>query len=72
MNDKTHIGFIDAHSECNGRHDNIRFLIEEVVLVLDSNIGIKTCVVGCSFEPVNVEQFRDLFNFFAAQAIDDT
>ena len=43
---EAHVRFVDAHAEGDGGHDDLGFLHQEVILVLDACFGVEAGVVG--------------------------
>ena len=72
VDDVAHVGFVDAHTECNGCHDDIDILLEEGVLILATHSRIHTGMIGQRLDVVSFEYLGKLFNLFARKAIDDT
>ena len=71
VDDKAHVGFVDAHAESDGGHDDIHLLGEEFVLVFGSHFAVQSRVVGQGFDAVDDQQLGQVFHFLACQTIDD-
>ena len=61
-----HVGFVDAHAECNGSHDYVDLLQQECVLVGGAGGGIHAGMVGESLDIVHLEEFGHFLDLFAA------
>ena len=66
-----HVGLVDAHTEGDRGDDHLDALHEEVVLVGRTRRGIHTGVVGPRPDAVGHQQFGELLDLLAAQAVDD-
>ncbi len=72
MYDKSHVRFVDSHSECYRGHDYVNVLHQEPVLVLCPGLGIESGMVrGCLYS-VDVQQLCQFLHFFSAEAVDDS
>ena len=71
MYDESHIGLVDAHAEGDGRHDDVYFLLDEVVLRHRSHLGVESGVVGRGLEAVELQLLRQFLHLLARQAVDD-
>ncbi len=71
MDDETHVGLVDPHAEGDRGHDDIRLLHQEGVLVPGTGGGIHPRMIRQRLDAVGHEQFGQLLDLFAAQAIDD-
>ena len=49
VDDKTHIGFVDAHAESDGCYDDVHGFHEKFVLGAGARFRIQSCVVGSCF-----------------------
>ena len=72
MNYVAYIGFVDAHSDSYGCHDHIHFVHQDFVLVGPAGGSIEACMVRQCFDPVHHQGVGQFFNFFAAQAVNNT
>ena len=72
MNYKSHIRFINTHPKGNGCHNDVCFLVEKIILVLDTYVGIESGMVRCCLKAVNTQQLGNLLHLFTTQAIDDS
>lgn len=72
MDNKPDIGFVNSHSECYCCNNNISLFHKELILVCRAGGGIHSCMVRQSFYSVNLQGLRHLFNFLAAEAINDS
>ena len=66
-----HVGFVDTHAEGDRGDDDVDPLHEEVVLVGGTRGGIHAGMVGPGADAVGDEQFGELLDLLAAQAVDD-
>ena len=73
MHDKPHILFVDAHTKSNGCDNNLNFVCHPVFLDFCSLVIVEVGVVEVAFDAVvSFEDHRQLFTFFAGNAIYDT
>ena len=66
VNYKTHVWLVDSHSKSNGCHDDIHIFHKKHVLVPRPCFCIQTCVVRNGADSVDLQNFGNRFNFFAA------
>ena len=71
VDDVAHVGLVDAHAESDRGDDHLDALHEEGVLVGGARRGVHAGVVGQRADAVGHEQFRELLDLLAAQAVDD-
>ena len=71
MNDVPDVRFVDAHAKCDGRHDDVHVLHQELVLDAAALVGVHPCMVPQGLDPVDTQYFGDFFHLFAAQAINN-
>ena len=71
MDDKAYVGFVDAHSECNGCDNNVDLFHQKFILVSTSGICIHSGMIGGCFDSVDLQYFCQFFYFFTAEAVDD-
>ena len=71
MNDETHVGLVNSHTEGDGCHDDVYLLRQEVVLRLRARGGIESRMIGCRLDFVGTQHFREFLHLFPRQAIDD-
>ena len=55
MDDETHVGFVDTHTEGYRSHDDIDGLHEEIVLRLTACHAVKTCMIGSRLDVVGTQ-----------------
>ena len=71
MDHITHVGLVDAHAECDRGDDHVGALHQEMVLIGGARRGVHAGVVGQRLDAVGHEQFGQLLDLLAAQAVDD-
>ena len=71
MDDIAHVGLVDAHAESDRGDDHLDPLHQEVVLVGGARRGVHARMVGQRADAVGHEQFGQLLDLLAAQAVDD-
>ena len=72
VNHIAHVGLVDTHTEGNRSDNNIDTLHEEVILILGACGGIHTGMIGTGFDAVCHQEFGQLLDLLAAEAVDDT
>ena len=72
VDDKTHVGLVDTHSEGYGGDDDVDILHEELVLVLGAHLRVEASVVRERLDAVDLQQFGEVFDTLASEAVDDT
>ncbi len=71
MGDESYIGFVDAHAERDGRHDDDAFLADEALL-MPATIGIgKACVIGERRPAALAQPIGGFIHAAPGQAVDD-
>ena len=68
----THVGLVDTHAESDRRDDHIDLLIQESILIRRTGNGIHAGMVRRHLDAVGGQQFGQLLDLFAAQAVDDS
>ena len=71
MDDETHVGLVNAHTEGYRSHDDVNLLHEEVVLRLRTCTGVQSSMIGCRLDFVGLQYLCQFLYFLARQAIDD-
>ena len=71
VNDIPDVRLIDAHAKCDGRHDDVHVLHQELILDAAALVGVHPCMVPQGLDPVDTQYFGDFFHLFAAQAINN-
>ena len=72
VDDKAHIGLIDAHTKGNGGHDHIHLFHQEHILILGTCFGIEPGMIGYSTHSIHLEYLGEFLDPFSAQTIDDS
>ena len=67
-----HVGLVDTHAESDRRDDHIDLLIQESILIRRTGNGIHAGMVRRHLDAVGGQQFGQLLDLFAAQAVDDS
>ena len=71
VDDKSHIGLVNAHAEGDGRHNDVHILAEEGILVSTTHGTLHTGMVGQRLDVVEPQHLGEFLYLLAAQAIDD-
>ena len=71
MNDIPDVRLIDAHAKCDGRHDHVHVLHQELILDAASLACVHARMVSQSLDAVYAQDLRNFFHLFAAQAINN-
>ena len=71
VDDKAHVGLVNAHPERYCRHDDLHVLHQEPVLILGTGLGVQPGMVRKRTYSVDIQKIRHLLNFLAAQAVYD-
>src|SRR3989442_3196686 len=71
MNDETYVGLVDAHAKSNGRANQAYFVADEQFLICRARLGLETCVIRCSFDPVCTQARRHIFRAVPTLAVND-
>ena len=71
MDDVAHVGLVDAHAEGDRGDDHLDALHQEIVLIGGARRGVHPGVVGPRADAVGHQQFGELLDLLAAQAVDD-
>ena len=72
VDDITHIGFVDAHSESDGSYDDIDIFLEEGVLILAAHSRVHAGMIGQRLDVVGLKYLGEFLNLLAREAIDDS
>ena len=72
MDDVAHVGLVDAHAEGDRGDNHLDALHQEIVLIGGARRGVHPGVVGPRADAVGHQQFGELLDLLAAQAVDDT
>ena len=71
MGDEAHVRFVYAHTEGNGGDDDNVVFAGKTALVCFAHFHAQAGMVGNRVQSVFAEELGDVFDFFAAEAIDD-
>ena len=71
MDDEPHVGPIDAHAEGHGRHDDIRALVEKLLLMPRAHVVGQPGMIGHRAVAFLPEPRRERLHFAARRTIDD-
>ena len=71
MDDKRHVGFVDAHAECVGRHHNLGAVKPEVLLVFTALVRVQTGMVATCGKAAARQQLTNFIHCFAGGAVHD-
>ena len=71
MDDQADVGFVDAHAESDGGHDDVRFVTDEGFLIVFALVVGEACVVRDGADPFGLEHFSGGGYAFAAGPVDD-
>ena len=71
MNHKTHIRLVNAHPECDGRHDNIRLVAYETFLIPAPCLAVHPRMVRQRPEALVSQPVRQFLCILAREAVDD-
>ncbi len=71
VDDKTHVGFVDAHAKGNGGDNDIDILHQELVLSARTLCRIHARMVRRRLYSIDLQGVGDFFHLLSAQAIDD-
>ena len=72
VNHEAHVRLVNAHAEGDGGHNHVHLFLQEGVLVVGPRGGIHARMIGQGPDVVGHEQFGQLLDLLAAQAINDT
>ena len=71
VDDKAHIGLVDAHAEGDGGDNHVHLFHQEFVLILGTQFVVQSGVVGEGLDAVELQQLGKVFHLFARQAVYD-
>ena len=71
MDDEPHIRLVNTHSECDGGHNHVHLLHQELVLVLRPHFRIQAGVVRHGTDTIDHKHLGQLLHLLAAQTIYD-
>ncbi|CSC18165.1 Uncharacterised protein [Vibrio cholerae] len=71
MHHKAHVGFINPHAKCHGRHHNLQVITLKRLLHPSAFIGVHPGMVTGGANVVAAQLFGEHFDFFTATTIDD-
>ena len=71
MDDKPHIGFINAHAECDSRHNDIHILAQEGILIGATHGTLHAGMIRQRLDIVKTQDLGKFLYLLTAQAIDD-
>ena len=71
MNDEANVRLVDAHTEGNGRHNDVHILHQELVLDFAALSAVHARVVGQRLHPIDAERICDLFHLFPAETVNN-
>ena len=71
VDDGAHVGFVDAHPECNRGYDDFDVFLDECVLSLQAGAVGQAGVIGGRLVPGFLQSFGQLVDVGATDAIDD-
>ena len=69
MHHEADVRLVNAHAKCDGRHNDVHILHEELVLDLAALVAVHAGVVSQGFDAVHAQRLGNLFHALAAQAI---
>ena len=72
VNNKTYIWFINTHTKSNSSNDYVYLFHQELILIGTSSRCIHSCMIRGSLYTVNTKNFSKFFNFFTAQAVNNS
>ena len=72
MDDKTHIGLVNTHTEGNGSHDNLDTLHQKIVLSLRAEGRLQSCMISSCPNIVGPEDLCEFLHFLTGETVDNT
>ena len=69
VDDIAHIRLVNTHTKSDGGHNHVCFLHQEVILVLNSGLGVQTGMVRQCANLVNLQKSSQFFHLFTTQAV---
>src|SRR6516164_9853103 len=71
MDDEAHVGFVNAHAECDGRDDNWHIVVDKPLLVPVAFVPVHASMIGQRGPAIRVEFGGNLVCLLAFATVDD-
>ena len=71
VDDKAHVGLVNAHSKGNGGNNHIHLFHQELVLVLGTHLVVQPRMIGQRLDAVELQQLGQVLHLLAREAIDN-
>ena len=71
VDDIAHIRLVNTHTKSDGGHNHVRFLHQEVILVLNPGLGVQTSMIRQRTDFVNLQKSSQFLYLLTAQAVYD-
>ena len=72
MQDKTHVGFVNAHAKCVGRHNHLRPVVDKILLAFFAGVIVQTRMITRRSNAVFTQHQIYIVHIFSCRTIDNT
>ena len=71
VDDKTHIGLVNAHAKSDSGNNHIHLLHQELVLILGTHFVVQPRMIRQCLDAVELQQLGQVLHLLAGEAIDN-